>query len=130
MSVVKSYQVKKYQVHFYRQVTMNWFGVDAKIVCIVELYENEAGTWGDGDYLCRVYFVTEDSEVPVAFHQPENYAGGLFLPVSELGPFIDVLRNEKPVSVYLNSDHPEYSEIFTWLETVGEEERRPAFFRF
>ena len=128
MSVVKSFKIKKYQIHFYREFTMNWFGVDAKIVCLVECYENKDGTWGNGNYLCRVYFLTDDSEVPVSFHQPANNAGGLFLRSRELGPFIDVLRNEKPVSVYLHSDHPEYNKIFTGLEPVGEEEHKAMFF--
>jgi hypothetical protein len=128
MSVVKSYQIKKYQVHFYRPFHMTWFGVTAEIICIVECYEDEVGAWGDGSYLCRAYFLTEDSEVPNSFHQPENYAGGLFLRAKELGPFIDILRNEKPVSVYLNSEHPEYNQFFTGLEPVGEEERKAMFF--
>jgi hypothetical protein len=129
MSVIKSYQIKKYQVYFYRPFLMNWSGVTAKIVCIVECYEAEDGTWGDGNYLCRAYFLTEDSEVPDSFHQPENYAGGLFLRAKELSPFLDILRNEKPVSVYLNSVNPEHNQIFTGLEPVGEEERKARLFR-
>ena len=127
MSVVKSFQIKRYQVHFYRQFPMNWFGVTAKVVCIVECFENEAGTCGDGSYFCRAYFLTEDSEVPNSFYQPQNYGGGIFLRANVLGPFLDMLRNEKPVRVYLNSSHPEHNQIYTGLEPVGEEEHRAMF---
>lgn len=129
MSVVKSFQIKKYQVHFYQTLVQNWFGCEAKIVCIVECYEDEGGEWGDGNYLCRIYFLTEDSETPPNFNQPQNNAGGIFLRAKELGPLLEVLRNEKPVSAYLNSEYPDHNQIFTGLEPVGEEERMAVFFR-
>jgi hypothetical protein len=129
MSDVKSYQIKNYLVHFYRPFVQNWFGSEAEIVCIVECLEDENGHWGDGDYMCRVYFLTEDSEMPTSFHQPQNNVGGIFMRAKELEPVLDVLRNEKPVSVYLNKERPERNKIYTGLEPVGEEERRAAFFR-
>lgn len=128
MAVVKSYHIKKYKVYFYRTLQMNWFGVTANIVSIVECYEDDEGAWGDGKYLCRLYFLTEDSEVPPSFHQPENDAGGIFLRAQELGPILDVLRNEQPVSVYLHSGYPEHNKLFTGLEPVGEEEHKAMFF--
>lgn len=126
---IKSYHIKSYQVYFYRPHLANWFGVDAEIACIIECFEDEAGHWGDGDHMCRAYFLTEDSEIPPSFYQPQNYGGGIFMRAKELGPVLDVLRNEKPVSVYLNSEHPEHNKIFTGLEPVGEEERRAMLFR-
>jgi hypothetical protein len=108
---------------------MNWFGVDAEIMAIIECFEDEAGHWGDGDHMARVYFLTDESEMPPCFYQPQNFGGGIFMRASELNPVLDVLRNEKPVKVYLNSEHPEHNKIFTGLEPVGEEERRAVFLR-
>lgn len=129
MSVVKSYHIKSYQVYFYRPHVANWFGVDAEIVSIIECFEDEDGHWGDGDYLCRLYFLTDESEIPPNFHQPTSYGGGIFLRARELDPVLDILRNEKPVSIYLHAGYPEYNKIFTGLEPVGEEERRAVFLR-
>jgi hypothetical protein len=126
---IKSYQIKKYQVHFYRPFVMTWFGVDAEIVGIIECFEDEAGHWGDGDHMCRAYFLTEESDMPPSFYQPQAYGGGIFMRAKELSPVLDVLRNEKPVSVYLNSEHPEQIKMYTGLEPTGEEERSALFFR-
>jgi len=127
MSVVKSFQIKKYKLHFCRPLPMAMFGVTAEVVCIIECYEAEDGAWGDGMYLCRLYFVSEQSELPPSFHQPAGNVGGLFLRAKELDPVIDMLRYEKPVSVYLHSEHPEYNKIFTGLEPIGEEEHEVVF---
>ncbi|MGD8605426.1 MAG: hypothetical protein PVF49_12735 [Anaerolineales bacterium] len=129
MSVVKSYHIRSYKVQFYNPLIMNWFGVEAEIVSIIECFEDEEGHWGDGKYMCRLYFLTEDSEMPPSFHQPQNYAGGIFMRANVLGPVLDVLRNEKPVSIYLSSQHPENNMIYTGLEPIGEEEGRDLFFR-
>ncbi len=126
---VKSFQIKKYQVHMYRPFPMNWFGVTADITCIIECYEDEEGSWDDGNHLCRVYFVAEGSELPVSFYQPQAHGGGIFLHATELAPLIDLLRNEKPVRAYLNSENPERNKIYTGLEPVGEGENQWVFAR-
>lgn len=79
--------------------------------------------------MCRVYFLTDDSPMPPSFHQPQNFAGGIFLHARELEAVLDVLRHEKPVSIYLHNQHPECNQIFTGFEPVGEEERRAFFIR-
>ena len=41
----------------------------------------------------------------------------------DIMPFwVDMLRNEKPVYGYINTDHPEWTSISTSSEPVGEEE--------
>jgi hypothetical protein len=37
--------------------------------------------------------------------------------------YVDLVRNEKPVYAYLNSDKPQWNSISTSNEPVGEEER-------
>ena len=51
-----------------------------------------------------------------------NKVGLIFLPFHEMEPFVDLLRNEKPVTAYLNSDSPQWNQLFTGKEPVGEAE--------
>jgi hypothetical protein len=39
-----------------------------------------------------------------------------------MGPFVDLLRNEKPVMAYLNSHKPQWNQFSTGKEPVGEAE--------
>jgi hypothetical protein len=36
--------------------------------------------------------------------------------------YVDLLRNEKPLKIYLNSDKPEWNQLLTGDEPVGEGE--------
>jgi len=51
-----------------------------------------------------------------------NKHGTIHLNLRDMGLYVDLLRNEKPVYAYVNSDHPEWNAIFTGEEHVGEEE--------
>ena len=51
-----------------------------------------------------------------------NKVGAIFLPFKEMPPFVDLLRNEKPIYAYLNSDKPEWNYVRSGPEPVGEEE--------
>ena len=53
---------------------------------------------------------------------PANEVGAIFLPFREMAPFVDLLRNEKPIYAYLNSDPPQWNSLETRQEPVGEEE--------
>jgi hypothetical protein len=46
----------------------------------------------------------------------------MFLNVSDIGPFVDMLRNEKPVYGHLRGDRPEWTSVTTGKEPVGEGE--------
>lgn len=68
------------------------------------------------------YFLTDNSQVP----NPTTTIGGkwgpVFLPKELMGNWIDMLRNEKPIYGYINTDHPEWTNVSTSSEPVGEEE--------
>ena len=68
------------------------------------------------------YFLTDDSPVPNPFYAEAERVGAIFLPFREMGPFVDLLRNEAPIYAYLNSDKPAWNSIRTAEKPVGEEE--------
>ncbi len=51
-----------------------------------------------------------------------SVVGAILLPFKEMAPFVDLVRNEKPVYAYMNSDRPQWNNLKTSLEPVGEEE--------
>ena len=48
--------------------------------------------------------------------------GVIFVPFADLHDYVDLVRNEKPMFAFLNSDHPEQMHLATSQEPVGEEE--------
>jgi hypothetical protein len=128
---LRNFRIKQYKVIFHQPHHQNMHGSDIEYICTIECFENEKGHWGEANSnqgFFRVYILTENSEVPDSFYQPQNDVGAFFFRARELGPLMDVLRNEEPVSVYFNSEHPDWNHIFTGLEPVGEEEHRARFF--
>ena len=51
-----------------------------------------------------------------------NKVGAIFLPFEDMDQYVDMVRNEKPIYAYLNSDHPQWNSLKTSKEPVGEEE--------
>lgn len=45
-----------------------------------------------------------------------------YVPAEQFPWYVDLLRNEKPVGAYLNSDQPMLNTLRTFLELTGEEE--------
>ncbi len=68
------------------------------------------------------YFLADDSPVPA----PTTTLGGkcdvVFLPKELMEQWTDMLRNEKPLYGYINTTHPEWTNVSTSKEPVGEEE--------
>ncbi len=100
-----------YSVRLSRQLEVSGGKYYALIIC----------TASDGhQYL--VYFVRPDSITPANFYNPAAKRGGAFVPYDLYPWYIDLLRNEKPLSIYLNSDKPEWNELRSGDEPVGEGE--------
>jgi hypothetical protein len=76
-----------------------------------------------GDHTSAIYFLTEDSYVPKCSYLPAYKRGVIYLPFKDMPPFVDMLRNEKPIYAYLNSERPEWNQLNTSAEPVGEAER-------
>jgi hypothetical protein len=77
---------------------------------------------GDGHALF-LYFLTEDSPVPKCSYLPAYKLGTIYLPFKDMPSYVDMLRNEKPVYAYLNSDNPQWNHLSTGIEPTGETEK-------
>jgi hypothetical protein len=75
-----------------------------------------------GGHKAQAFFLDDTSPVPNNSFDPVSKIGNLFFPWWQFEWFVDLLRNESPVSVYLNSDAPNVGGIFTGPEPAGEEE--------
>jgi len=95
-------------------LTATWSGTKIKARGIVACY--------GVDHRFIAYFLTNDSSVPNPVYIVKNRVGAIFLPFKEMGPFVDLVRNEKPIYAYLNSDRPDWNNISTSKEPIGEEE--------
>lgn len=77
---------------------------------------------GPDDQRVVAYFLADDSPVPA----PTTIFGGkwgpILLPKEMMGQWVDMLRNEKPLFGYINTDHPDWTNVSSSEEPVGEEE--------
>ncbi|MBN1601743.1 MAG: hypothetical protein JW915_09050 [Chitinispirillaceae bacterium] len=112
------FQIEKYQVTLGADLLSIQTNMDAKIVAIIGCY--------GGEYQLMINFVDYD-KIPDAHYDESKKLGVLFIPVTMLDTYIDLLRNEKPLFAYCNSEHPQWSNISTEQEDVGENERRSIF---
>jgi len=111
---IKSFPVEKYEITLGHANTATWSGQTIKARGIVACY--------GGDHRFIAYFLTDDSPVPNPVYVVQNKVGAIFLPFKEMGPFVDLVRNEKPIYAYLNSDKPQWNSLSTGKEPIGEEE--------
>ena len=77
--------------------------------------------WGD-EYHVVVYVLDDTSPVPANTFLPEHKRGTIFAPRWQYEWFIDLLRHEKPIYGYLNSDTPRWNSLRTTTEPIGEGE--------
>lgn len=111
---IKRFRVEKYQIKLGHSMTATWSGTQIKARGVVACH--------GGDHRFIAYFLTDDSPVPNPVYVEQNKVGAIFLPFKEMEPFVDLVRNEKPVYAYLNSSKPTWNSISTSMEPVGEEE--------
>ncbi len=74
------------------------------------------------EYHVVVYVLDDTSPVPGNTFLPAYKRGTIFVPRWEFEWFLDLVRNEKPVFCYLNSDTPKWNSLYTGQEPVGEHE--------
>lgn len=62
-----------------------------------------------------IYFMPAGSELPESFYvlkETEEYRG-IFLPISEMAYYVDLLRNEKPIKVLISKSRADWTQLFT-----------------
>lgn len=114
MGIVR-FEIEKYQVTLGADLPSIVSDMDTKVVAII-------GCYGKGHQL-MINFVEVGSHMPLAEYDEEKRTGAIFVPISQLSFYVDLLRNEKPLYAYCNNERPEWSNISTSHEPVGEGER-------
>jgi hypothetical protein len=110
------FEVKQYMV-IWRQAEKRVFGDDEVTIrgivrCI-----------GD-QHTMDVLFLAPGSPFPDPIFDQAGSKGYMFMPISDIAPFVDILRNEKPIYGHLRGDRPEWTSVTTAQEAVGEGEGR------
>jgi hypothetical protein len=114
------FEIKQYMV-IWRQLEVRDFGgTSVNIRGIVRCSGSEAQS-GD-NYTMDVVFFAPDSAYPAPIFDADSKKGYLFMPISDIAAFVDILRNEAPIFGHLRTDKPEWMSITTSQEPVGEGE--------
>ena len=114
-------EIKSYMV-IWRQLEVRDFdGQQIKIRAIVRCTGSDPKAASE-QYIMDVMFLAPDSPVPPPTIKLEEKKAFMFMPVSDLLAFVDVLRNEKPIYGHLRGDRPEWTSVTTGQEPVGEGE--------
>jgi len=108
------FEIKNYQITMGANLPYIENGSDVKVCAIV-------GCYGD-EYKLMINFVAENEEQPQSVYDADKKTGAIFLPISRLAGYIDILRNEKPLFAHLN-EKVEWITLGTGHEPIGEGER-------
>jgi hypothetical protein len=112
----KTFQVANYVLNMGYKNTATWGGV------VIQIQGYVACNGADGSRLI-VYGLHPSSPTPPApIYNVAGNVGAIFIPFSEIGKYVDIVRNEKPVYASLNSDNPNWMSLSTSNEPIGEEE--------
>ena len=100
----------------YRLVYFGKKSSDSSIIANINLYNDSS------QYLGSVYFYRDGQTIPdnSSIETYDTKRTNLRMHERQLDSVVDMLRNEKPCSVYYSS--PTYAYIYTGTEPVGEEE--------
>ena len=116
---IKSFDIETYGVHLTDSLDLG-SGVIAAGATSVRM--RGAIACKGSDHVFFMIFLAPGSSVPEAFYRPADKLGAIFLPFGDIAPYVDLLRNEKPLTAFLDSDKPWRNGIFSALEPVGEGE--------
>lgn len=78
--------------------------------------------YGQDGYIFLIYLAAPGSNMAPPRYNQNRKIGSINVPVDEMSHYVDILRNEKPVYLYMNSENPQWNHIRTSKEPVGEEE--------
>lgn len=109
-----SFEVKTYEVKIARELNGSAGGLSLKFPAYILCQGVE--------YHAVVYVLDDTSPVPANTFIPASKRGTIFVPRWQFEWFLDLVRNEKPVYCYLNSDTPKSNSLYTGAEPIGEGE--------
>jgi len=70
----------------------------------------------------NIYFLHDDSQVPNPAISNKGKWGNIFLQKEMMPVWINLVRNEKPLFGYINTEVPKLTNVSTSQESIGEEE--------
>jgi hypothetical protein len=108
------FTVNLYFVRISREINLSIQGLDLKIRGDIFCGGTDHSVW--------VVALDDTSPVPLNEYTPETQSGYIFVPPWQFEWFVDLLRNEKPVICFLDSDEPSRNTLQTFAEPVGDEE--------
>jgi hypothetical protein len=112
---IRTFQISSYTVTLGDKMTASFGGTTIKARGVISCI-------GPDDQRVVAYFLSADSPVPAPTTTVGGKWGPVFLEKELIGQWIDLLRNETPLYGYINTDHPEWTNISTSSEPVGEHE--------
>jgi hypothetical protein len=114
------FEIKQYMVIWRQLENRDINGTTVQIRGIVRCSGNEPRT-GEA-YSMDVLFLAPDSPFPDPTFDEAGKKGMMFMPISDIAAFVDILRNESPIYGHLRNDKPEWTSVTTTQEPVGEGE--------
>jgi hypothetical protein len=122
MNNVVIFEIKQYMVIWRQLENRDFNGTNIQIRGIVRCSGVEPKS--SENYAMDVIFLAPDSPFPAPTFEPDNKKGYMFMPISDIAAFVDILRNESPIYGHLRGDKPEWTSVTTTQEPVGEGERQ------
>ena len=113
MAIV-NFEVKTYEIKLAREMNGSAGSVTLKFPAYILCKGTE--------YHAVVYVLDDSSPGADNTFIPAVKRGTIFVPRWQYEWFRDLVRNEKPVFCYLNSDTPKWNSLYTGTEPVGEAE--------
>jgi hypothetical protein len=114
------FEIRQYMVIWRQMEVRDFGGTSVNIRGIVRCSGSEAQS-GE-NYSMDVIFFAPDSAYPAPIFDVASKKGYLFMPITDIAAFVDILRNEAPIYGHLRLDKPEWMSITTSQEPVGEGE--------
>lgn len=111
----RKFQITSYTIKLGDRMSASFGGTTIKARGIISCI-------GPDNQRVVAYFLADDSPVPAPTTTIGGKWGPVFLPKELMGQWTDMLRNEKPLYGYINTGHPEWTNVSTSKEPVGEEE--------
>lgn len=108
------FQVDTYEMKVARELNASGQGMSIKFPSYIRCEGEE--------YHVVIYVLDDTSPVPENTFLPQYKRGTIFVPRWQYEWYVDLLRNEKPVYCYLNSETPKWNSLYTGSEPVGEQE--------
>jgi len=111
----RTFEITSYSITLGDKATASFGAVTIKV-------RGTVSCMGADNQRVLAYFLSDDSPIPAPTTTIGGKWGPIFLPKELLPAWVDLVRNEKPLYGYINTDHPEWTQVSTNSEPVGEEE--------